>query len=98
MRTVSSQPFDLTFLNELLSQPEKTPRTNKPKDVRDNDHWFALPHNIMGYCSNEECVAELLGVVNQFSGLRQGRDRVTAVINDHEMCRFCFLEGWHFTP
>ena len=90
--------FDLDFLNDLLSQPEKAPRSNKPKDVRDHDTWFKLMHNISGYCSNEECVAELLGVVNQFSGQRQGRNRITAEVNGHEMCRFCFLEGWHFTP
>jgi len=88
--------FDLNFLNELLSQPERAPRTSKSKDVRDNDHWFRLFHNISGYCSNEECVAEVLGVVNQFSGKRQGRDRVTSIVNDHEMCRFCYLDGWHY--
>jgi len=93
-----SQQFDLAFLNDLLSQPEREPRTKKKVDVRDHDHWFALIHNISGRCSNEECVAELLGVVNQFTGNRQGRDRITAVVNGHEMCRFCFLDNWHFTP
>ena len=95
-----SQPksIDLDFLNDLLSQPEREPRTKKPKDVRDHDHWFALMHNISGYCSNEECVAELLQVVNQFTGKRQGRDRITSVVNDHEMCRFCFMDNWHFIP
>ena len=91
-------PLDLNFLNALLAQPEREPRTAKAKDVRDNDHWFALYHNISGRCSNEECVAELLQVVNQFSGQRQGRDRVTSTVNGHEMCRFCFLEGWHYKP
>ena len=90
--------FDLAFLNDLLSQPEKAPRTSKAKDVRDHDTWFTLVHNISGYCSNGECVAELLGVVNQFTNQRQGRNRVTAEVNGYEMCRFCFLDGWHYTP
>lgn len=92
---MSSPAFDINFLNDLLSQPDKQPRTKKVKDVRDNDTWFSLFHNIQGYCSNEQCVAEILQVVNQFSGKRQGRNRVTAVVNEHEMCRFCFLDGWH---
>jgi hypothetical protein len=95
---MSSTPFDLAFLNDLLAQPEKAPRTAKIKDVRDNDTWFTLYHHIAGYCENEDCVAVKLGVVNQFSGERQGRNRVTATVKDHEMCRFCFLDGWHYTP
>jgi hypothetical protein len=90
--------FDLDFLSDLLAQPERSPRSKKIADVRDHDTWFKLEHNISGRCSNEECVAELLGVVNQFSGKRQGRNRATAIVNGHEMCRFCFLEGWRHQP
>ena len=91
--------FDLAFLNDLLSQPERTSSPRKPKDVRDYDHWFAFQHNISGYCSNEECVAEVLQIVNQFlvPPRSTGRNRVTAEVNGYEMCRFCFLDGWHYT-
>ena len=93
---MSSLPSDIDFINDLLSQPERASGPRKPKDVRDMEHWFKLPHNIMGRCSNVECVAEILQVVNQFSGERQGRDRVTSVVNEHEMCRYCFLDGWKY--
>ena len=91
-----SDDLTLDFLKDLLSQPERASRAKKPSDTRDHDTWFKLTHNINGYCANDECVAEVLGVVNQFSGKRQGRNRVTAVVNDYEMCRFCFLDGWHY--
>lgn len=81
--------FDVDFLAELLKQPEKAPRTRKPKDTRDQDTWFKLDHNISGRCSNENCISVEL---NQ----PRGRDRVTSIVNQHEMCRFCFLYGWHY--
>lgn len=82
---------DLNFLTDLLAQPEKAARTRKPKDTRDQDTWYKLEHIIMGTCSNEECVSVQMEQP-------KGRNRVTSTVNGHEMCRFCFLYGWHHTP
>lgn len=88
---------DLSFLKELLDQPERAPRSAKKPDTRDYDTWFKLEHNVSkGRCSNPQCVGA--GIMNQFTGKPRGRDQVTSVVNDHEMCRFCFLEGWHYKP
>lgn len=84
--------MDLDFLNQLLAEPDKAPRTRKPKDVRDYATWWKLPQNIMGTCSNPECISELFPEL----GKGKGRNRVTAIVNDHEMCRHCFLDGWHY--
>jgi hypothetical protein len=86
-----TQPLDLNFLNDLLSQPDKAPRTKKLSDTRDNDTWFSLFHKIMGTCSNENCISIEMQQP-------RGRNRVTADVNGHEMCRFCFLYGWHHNP
>lgn len=80
---------DLDFLQEILELPEKearTPRTRKPKDVRDHDNWFRLEHNISGTCSQgEDCLGRI------YYG--KGPGRVTAIVNGIEMCRIDFLEG-----
>ncbi len=96
MTTMSSMPSDLNFLEELLAQPERAPRTSKSKDVRNYDTWFKLAHNVSsGCCSNEKCVG--VGIPNQFKGGQpRTREGVTSVVNDYEMCRFCFLDGWHY--
>lgn len=88
INVTSSQPFDLNFLEELLSQPERTARSRKAKDTRDYDTWFTLDHIVMGTCSNPKCISVELE-------RPQGRNRVTASVNSYEMCRFCFLYEWH---
>lgn len=83
-----SSAFDINFLKELIDQPERAPRrAAKAKDTRDQDTWFKLEHNLMGTCSNPECISIQLD-------RPQGRNRVTAEVNGYEMCRFCFLYGW----
>lgn len=80
---------DLDFLQALIDEPDKIPTTRKPrkpKDVRDSDHWFKLEHIIMGTCSRgDDCVGKIL--------YGKGPDRVTAIVNDVEMCRYCFYDG-----
>jgi hypothetical protein len=78
---------NIDFLQELLDAPEeKTTRTRKPKDIRDQDVWFKLNHNVMGVCSQG---TECLGLVLH----NKGPGRVTAVVNGVEMCRLDFLNG-----
>lgn len=84
---MSSGQFDLDFLTNLLAQPEREPRTKKVVDTRDNDTWFKQEHIVMGCCTNPNCVSIELKQ-------EKGRNRVTAIINGYEMCRFCFLYGW----
>jgi hypothetical protein len=81
-------PIDnIDFLQELLDAPEeKNTRTRKPKDIRDQDTWYKLNHNVLGTCSQG---SECLGLVLH----DKGPGRVTAVVNDVEMCRFDFLNG-----
>ena len=81
---------DVDFLAALMAMPDVTPRARKAKDTRDNDTWFKLSHIIMGTCSNTNCISVELE-------RPQGRNRVTALVNGYEMCRFCFLYGWQHT-
>lgn len=75
--------IDLDLIQELLAQPERTPRSRKRIDTRDRETWFKLMHNISGTCSNSKCLSP------------KGPHRVTSVVNDKEMCRYCFLSGWY---
>jgi hypothetical protein len=84
---------DLDFLQELIDTPDppKTSRARKPKDVRSYDAWFKLDHIVMGTCSRgENCAAIILD-----SG--RGPGRVTAIVNEVEMCRFDYLDGLAYT-
>jgi len=79
---------DLDFLQELINTPEPatTPRARKKQDIRDQDTWFKLDHSIMGVCSRgENCIGKVL--------YDKGPDRVTAIVNEVEMCRYDFLDG-----
>lgn len=81
----------LSFLQELLdtSQTTTARKPRKPKDIRDQHNWFHNPnvvHDIKGTCSQgSECLGLIL--------YNKGPGRVTAIVNDVEMCRICFLDG-----
>jgi hypothetical protein len=97
MPSEQSASPDLSFLKSLLDQPEREPRSTKKLDVRDYDTWFKLEHRVSeGYCSNPECAGQHL--INKFTGKPRGRGQITSIVNDHEMCRFCFLDKWHYKP
>ena len=89
MTQQSNSISDLDFLQELINtpEPERGPRgPRKPKDIRDYDTWFKLDHHVMGTCSQgQNCAGLILD--------NKGPDRVTATVNDVEMCRFDFLDG-----
>lgn len=83
-----AQPLDnLDFLQELLDIPDDpVNRTRKPKDVRDYDTWFKLDHIILGTCSQgPNCAGKILH--------NKGPGRITAIVNNIEMCRIDFLGG-----
>lgn len=87
----SKPVVDFNFLQALVDTPEppKATRTKKPKDVRDMDGWFKNPnvvHILNGTCSQgDDCLGKIL--------YNKGPGRVTAIVNDVEMCRICFLDG-----
>jgi hypothetical protein len=91
--TQSKSVDDLDFLQELIDTPDppREIRSRKPKDIRTYDAWFKLDHIIMGTCSRgDDCAAIILD-----NG--RGPGRVTAIVNEVEMCRFDFLEGLAYT-
>jgi hypothetical protein len=93
--------LDAETIARLLAKDNEPKRRGggprKKKDVRDTDTWFDLEHDIKTSCE----VSDHEDRVNAYEGFRDddqrvhalNRKRVTAVVNDTRMCRFCFLSG-----
>jgi len=66
----------------LLKQPQ--PKTRKKKKIeRTHRVWFHNLPQIMGQCSNPDCIDP-----------RNLSQVHVAEVDGHLMCRFCFVAGW----
>jgi hypothetical protein len=87
-------PLTKEQIQKLLAIPEKQPRKRKSgpdTSVRDYQTWFALAHKLFDEDTRELVICENPNCEDT----RENKSRVvTALVNDHYMCRLCFLAGW----
>lgn len=73
-------------IEALLKQSHKRTGVRRAKKVeRILSVWWKLDHHLTLSCDNPDCVDP-----------RQGETRhaITANVDEHEMCRYCFLDGY----
>lgn len=88
-------PLTQEQIKALLAQPQRT-RGRKAKDfidtsIRDIPTWFKIGHKMvdeesgeLAKCENPDCTD-------------QRTSHMVVKINDKNMCRRCFLDGWLLT-
>lgn len=87
-----TNPLDPSFIEELLKKPATLPKTRRSVksfttvESRTYTTWFTLRTTFTA-CDNPECVDERPMRTSEGNSM-------CAVIEDKNICRRCFLDGW----